>query len=77
MMDGWTRWKTVGVFAVALMLGGCHSAATPEQLNNEPIRSAGEVTLYDRLGGGSAIYAITDRFLDRAMSDSRINFRRL
>ena len=36
----------------------------------------GEVTLFDRLGGGSAIYAITDNFIDRAIADPRVNFQR-
>jgi hemoglobin len=77
MMLGWTRWYAIGCCLGAVTLGGCHSAATPEQLGNEPIRAPADVTLYDRLGGGSAIYAITDRFLDTALRDSRVNFRRV
>lgn len=56
---------------------GCGPAARPSELRNEPIRPAGqENTLYDRLGGGPAIYAITDSFIDRAMADPRVNFQR-
>lgn len=60
----------------AFLFAGCGPAASPSELRNEPIRPAGEVTLYDRLGGGSAIYAITDNFVDRAIADPRVNFER-
>lgn len=59
-----------------LLLGGCGPAAAPSELRNEPIRAPGEVTLYDRLGGGSAIYAIADNLIDRALADPRVNFQR-
>ena len=58
------------------LLGGCGSPGTPEQIKNEPVRARGESTLYDRLGGGSAIYAITDNFVDRVVQDHRVNFAR-
>ena len=58
------------------LVGGCGPAASPADLRNQPIREPGEVTLYDRLGGGSAIYAIADNLIDRAMADPRVNFQR-
>lgn len=58
------------------LAGGCGPAASPADLHNQPIREPGEVTLYDRLGGGSAIYAIADNLIDRAMADPRVNFQR-
>jgi len=64
-----------GIVSVTLA-AGCGTAGTPEQVKNEPIRAPGEVTLFDRLGGGSAIYAIADNFIDRAIADPQVNFRR-
>jgi hemoglobin len=61
---------------VVIAIAGCGPAAGPSELHNEPIRPAGEQTLYDRLGGGPAIYAITDNFIDRAIADPRVNFER-
>ena len=58
------------------VLSGCGPAATPTELRNEPVRPAGEQTLYDRLGGSTAIYAITDQFINRAIADPRVNFQR-
>ena len=58
------------------VLTGCAPAAPPSELHNEPIRPPGEETLYDRLGGSSAIYAITDTFIERVVADSRVNFAR-
>jgi hemoglobin len=63
-------------FGLLPLIGGCGSAASPADLRNQPIREPGEVTLYDRLGGGSAIYAIADNLIDRAMADPRVNFGR-
>lgn len=59
-----------------VVMAGCGPAGKPSELRNEPIRPAGETTLYDRLGGGGAIYAITDNFVDRAIADPRVNFER-
>lgn len=59
------------------LLAGCGPAARPSELRNEPIRTPGEEnTLYDHLGGSSAIYAITDAFIDRAIADPEVNFQR-
>jgi len=43
---------------------------------NEPERARGESSLYDRLGGGPAIYAIADNLIERTMSDPRVNLGR-
>ena len=59
-----------------VLLSGCGPAATPTELRNEPVRPVGEQTLYDRLGGSTAIYAITDQFINRAIADRRVNFQR-
>ena len=70
-------WPRCGPVCLYLMiLSGCGSAAPPSELRNEPVRPPGEQTLYDRLGGSEAIYAITDKFIDRAIEDSRVNFQR-
>jgi hemoglobin len=63
-------------FALLVVLSGCGTPATPEQMKNEPMLAPGEETLYDRLGGGSAVYAITDNFVDRIIQDPRVNFGR-
>ena len=63
-------------FCILPLLSGCGPAASPADLHSQPVRAPAEVTLYDRLGGGSAIYAITDSFIDRALADPRVNFQR-
>lgn len=72
MPDSRCMWLCLALLLVA----GCGPAARPSELRNEPIRPAGEETLYDHLGGESAIYAITDAFIDRAIADPRVNFAR-
>jgi hemoglobin len=69
-----SRWTFFGL--AFLMSAGCGPAARPSELRNEPIRPPREQTLYDQLGGGPAIYAITDIFVDRAVADPRVNFQR-
>lgn len=66
----------LGAFGSIVLGSGCGPAATPSEIKNEPTRAVGELTLYDRLGGGAAIYAITDNFIDRLLSDPRVNFAR-
>lgn len=75
-MCGSISFRCAVVGLILLFLAGCGPAARPSELRNEPIRPAGEETLYDRLGGSSAIYAITDTFIDRAIADPRVNFAR-
>lgn len=76
-MQSSRRTLFIGIgFSLAPLLGGCGPAASPAELHNQPIRAPGEATLYDRLGGGSAVYAITDNFIDRALADPRVNFER-
>jgi hemoglobin len=70
----WRRWASIGI--AGWVLSGCGPASTPTELRNEPVRPPGEQTLYDRLGGSSAIYAITDQFINRAIADPRVNFQR-
>lgn len=74
----WCKQLKSPLFALTLqiLVGGCGTPATPEEMKNEPMREAGEDTLYNRLGGGSAVYAITDNFVDRVIQDRRVNFER-
>lgn len=65
------------VLLAMLGIAGCGPAAAPSDLQgNESARPPGGVTLYDRLGGGEAIYALTDDFVDRTLADPRVNFQR-
>jgi len=70
------RMRVLTCIAAMGLLGGCGTPGTPEQVKNEPIRAPGEVTLFDKLGGAPAIYAITDNFIDRAIADPQVNFQR-
>ncbi|HSU67240.1 MAG TPA: group 1 truncated hemoglobin [Tepidisphaeraceae bacterium] len=59
-----------------LLVAGCGPAAMPAQYKNQPDLPPGQTTLYEQLGGGSAIYAISDNFIDRVLQDPRVNFAR-
>ena len=64
------------VCGLCALAAGCGQPGSAGQVKNEPIRDPGDLTLYERLGGGSAVYAITDNFIDRSVADSRVNFQR-
>lgn len=58
------------------LLGGCGIAGRGGPIKNEPQRAAGELTLFERLGGTPAITAIVDDWVERAGHDPRVNFAR-
>lgn len=65
-------WMLVGALG---LLAGCGSSVQGP-VKNQPARAPGEQTLYDRVGGGGGIDAIVDRWIGRAIEDSRVNFGR-
>jgi hemoglobin len=66
----------IPVALVLLGLAGCGQPGTPDQVKNSPLREPGDRTLYDRMGGSAAIYAIADNFIERDLQDPRVNFQR-
>jgi hemoglobin len=65
------------ILFVCLWVAGCGPVGTPSEIGDDsPRTAAGDQTLYDRLGGASAIYAITNSYIDRLMQDPRVNFAR-
>ena len=64
------------VICLSPLTSGCGRVGTPAEIDNQPDRVPGRVTLYDQLGGGSAIYSITSKFIDRVMDDRQVNFTR-
>ena len=61
------------VIAIVRCVCGC---GPPAPIKNEPHRAPGEQTLYERLGGGPAVTAIVDNWVERAVRDPRVNFAR-
>ena len=67
--------RTSTLVLLCLLAPGCVGSGN-HPAKNEPQRSQGESTLYDRLGGGPAVYAIADNLIERTMSDPRVNLGR-
>lgn len=67
--------RAFAIVFVCICTAGCGGAGSHAS-KNEPQRSNGESTLYERLGGGPAIYAIADNLIERTMSDPRVNLGR-
>ena len=71
------RHAVIALAMVALLgAGGCFSGNPGEPTKNQPVQPAGQNTLYDRLGGGPAIGAISDKLIDLVLQDPRVNFER-
>ena len=68
-----TQLQAAAVVIIAI-LTGC--AGTQGPIKNEPARTPGETTLFERLGGTPAITAIVDDWVERAGHDPRVNFTR-
>lgn len=68
--------RLVSVFLL-VMSCGCAGSPPGTPVKNEPLRGTGEITLYDRLGGGPEIYAISDQLVDRLLQDPRVDFERI
>jgi hemoglobin len=69
--------KSLIVLPICLLwICGCGGGPPEGPAINQPMRPPGQVTLYDRLGGQPAIYAITDNLIDRALRDPRVQFQR-
>jgi hemoglobin len=64
-------WITVIIAIV--FASGCGSA---KPFKNTPQDQSGHPALYDRIGGTSAVTAIADQLVDRALADPNVNFRR-
>ncbi|MCW5799095.1 MAG: Cyanoglobin, Hemoglobin-like protein HbN [Nitrospira sp.] len=56
------------IFGLALTVSACNSMGSPSAGTN-----ATEKSLYDRLGGKTAITAVVDDFVGRVAADTRIN----
>lgn len=72
-----TRERTPFILAaLAFTLGACardDRAATSDTAAMQPPAAAAPRTLYDRLGGKSAITSVVDSFVARVAADARIN----
>ena len=62
-------------FLLLILQPGC-GAPPGMPIKNQPVGIPGEATLYERIGGGPAIFAIADNVIERAMRDPRVNFER-
>jgi hemoglobin len=64
--------SAIPLFAFTMVLGACGGGDT-ETTADTPVAAPATVTLYDRLGGQTAIVAVVDSFVARVAADPRIN----
>jgi hemoglobin len=67
-------WSRFSIAILLAVLNGCGGTAQP--FKNTPQGSGATATLYDRLGGAPAVFAIADELTDRAIADPNVNFTR-
>lgn len=67
--------RCLALFVGFCCVSGCGNAP-PHAFKNTPDEQ-GESTLYERLGGSTAIYAIADNLTERTLADPRVNLQRM
>ena len=68
-------WRRLATLVVALAAAACGGGDAPsgEQADTTDTAAAPAASLYDRLGGITAITTVVDSFMTRAAADTRIN----
>lgn len=66
-------WKRLASLTVVLSVAACGGGGAPPPEQSADTATAAPASLYDRLGGLSAITTVVDSFIGRVAADQRIN----
>ncbi len=72
-MNKWTRVMLAAALGAALVAGAAHPSFAGQKEKRKGKTVMKEKSLYDRLGGKTAITAVVDEFVANVAADTRIN----